>query len=129
MFYDQKCFLLIGISVKHDFFLSEAVNDSISCCFQPNPTQNWFWADLASSNSPLKYELDCHEILESTKTGFLIGSTIAISMFSEIVQMMHHRFKSLAVRIVCIVFFSNLYTKGTSGNPASRVFSSNFNGS
>ena len=40
-------------------------------------------------------------------------------------QMMHHRFKSLAVRIVCIVFFSNFYTKGTSGNPASRVFSSN----
>ena len=39
-------------------------------------------------------------------------------------QMMHHRFKSLAVRIVCIVFFSNFYTKGTSGNPASRVFSS-----
>ena len=37
-------------------------------------------------------------------------------------QMMHHRFKSLAVRIVCIVFFSKFYTKGASGNPASRVF-------
>ena len=44
-------------------------------------------------------------------------------------QMMHHRFKSLAVRIVCIVFFSNFYTKGTSGNPASRVFSSTRTGS
>ena len=83
MFYDQKCFLLIGISVKHDFFLSEAVNDSISCWFQPNPTQNWFWADLASFNSPLKYEFDCHETLESTKTGFLIGSTIAAFIYSD----------------------------------------------
>ena len=83
MFYDQKCFLLIGISVKHDFFLSEAVNDSISCWFQPNPTQNWFWTDLASSNSPLKYELDCRVILESTKTGFLIGSMIAIFIYSD----------------------------------------------
>ena len=69
MFYDQKCFLLIGISVKHDFFLSEAVNDSISCWFQPNPTQNWFWADLASFNSPLKYEFDRNETLGIYKNG------------------------------------------------------------
>ena len=83
MFYGQKCFLLIGISVKHDFFLSEAVNDSISCWFQPNPTQNWFWADLASFNSHLKYEFDYHETLESTKTGFLIGSTIVAFIYSD----------------------------------------------
>ena len=36
--------------------------------------------------------------------------------------MMRHRLNQLVVRIVHIVFFSN--TKGPSGNPASRVFSS-----